>query len=55
MENTDQYQEKKPMTASIVPQTDKQKAARIDNLAKGRQKRMEMIKQKRETKEQNTV
>ncbi|HRP37659.1 MAG TPA: hypothetical protein PLS50_07680 [Candidatus Dojkabacteria bacterium] len=32
--------------------TDKQKAARIDNLAKGRKKRMEMIKQKREMKEQ---
>jgi len=32
--------------------TDKQKAARIDNLAKGRKKRMEMIKQKKEMKEQ---
>lgn len=32
--------------------TDKQKAARRDNLAKGRQKRMDMIKQKRESKEQ---
>jgi len=45
---TDLPQEKKPKRNL----TDKQKAARSDNLAKGRQKRMEMIKQKRESKQQ---
>jgi len=32
--------------------TEKQRIARIDNLAKGRKKRMDTIKQKRETKDQ---